>query len=378
MRAAERLLAAALLLGAGAAEAHSRSVSYSDWQRDGDALAVELRLPLRELNPLGLDPHDPQVPVRIAARVREEFVPSAGGAACVALDAQGRVHGDAVVVEAHWRCPQPADALRARFLLDAIPGHLHLLQLHEDGRLRGPWALSGEHPQLDWRETAAGATPPATLPRYFALGGEHILSGWDHLAYLAVVLLGAATLAQLAWRVTGFTLGHSLTLALAALGWVRPQPAMVEAFIALTIACTAAERTLAGQPRAALHAGGIAAVLGLAGGASGTLPWALGLAAVLLTAGAAAMPATQIDSLRTALFGLFHGFGFAGVLMTLTRGAPLPLLPLAGFNLGVEAGQLLFVLPLWALLHRWPRLRSPWTAAALLAVGCALFFVRLY
>jgi hypothetical protein len=376
MRSPERWLLLLLAVHAGSALAHNRSVSYSDWRIDGQTLQAELRLPLAELNPLGLDPRDPQTPARIAQRVQTEFQPSAAGQPCTAISASGRIGGEDLRVSAQWRCAAAAERLRNGFLLDRIPGHLHLLRLQQGQDIRGPWALSAAQPEADWTAPAA-ATPPQTVAQYWLLGTEHILLGWDHLAYLLVVLLGAGTLGQLAWRISGFTLGHSLTLTLATLGLVRPQPAMVEAFIALTIACTAAERVLAGHPRAGMQAGAIAAVLGLAGWLSGTLPLALGLAAVLLTASAAATPDTRIDSLRTALFGLFHGFGFAGVLATLTQGASIPPLPLLGFNLGVEFGQLLFVLPLWWLLARFPSLRHPLLPAALLATGTLLFLLRL-
>ena len=65
------------------------------------------------------------------------------------------------------------------------------------------------------------------------------------------------------------------------------------------------------------------------------------------------------------------------MLATLTQGASIPPLPLLGFNLGVEFGQLLFVLPLWWLLARFPSLRHPLLPAALLATGTLLFLLRL-
>lgn len=369
--------AAAVLLLCAVTEtwAHSRSVSYSDWTLEGNDVRAELRLPLAELNRAGLDPADPRTLELLSQRVRDEFEPFAPEGRCVAASAQARSATDAFRVEALWRCDSRPLRLRSRFLLDAVPGHLHLLQLHDGEAIRGPWALSAGRVDADW--SPAPAALPPTLTRYLGLGAEHILRGWDHLAYLLVVLLGAATLAQLAWRITGFTFGHSVTLALATSGWVRPDAAMVEAFIALTIACTAAERSLAGHPRAALHAAAIAATLGIVGWWSGVVPAALGAAAVLMTLGASSAPATGLDSARTAMFGLFHGFGFAGALAALSPNAPTPALPLLGFNLGVEAGQLLFVLPAWWLLRRLPQLRSQTLATAVLVLGVFWFAMRI-
>ncbi|TJY62257.1 HupE/UreJ family protein [Sinimarinibacterium sp. CAU 1509] len=357
------------------AAAHNRSVSYSDWTVQDTVLQAELRLPLRELNPLGLDPHDPATADAIASAARDGLAPGAAGRPCALTSQSARIGGDAVHVSLAWQCDTRADTLDSQFLLDRIPGHLHLMQLHAGAHVLGPYALSAAQPRAQW--SADPDVGPPSVSGYVVLGGQHILSGWDHLAYLVVVLLGAATLRQLAWRITGFTLGHSLTLGLATLGWVQPSSAMVEAFIALTIVCTAVERLVSGHPRAALHAGAIALLLAAAGWLAGTLPFALVPATVLLTAGVAAAPKSRPESLQTTLFGLFHGFGFAGVLAQLSRGEPVPALPLFGFNLGVEIGQLLFVLPLWWLLAQVPRLRGPALALPILLLGVYWYIQRI-
>lgn len=96
---------------------------------------------------------------------------------------------------------------------------------------------------------------------------------------------------------------------------------------------------------------------------------------MLLTIGAGVD--ARLDSARTGLFGLFHGFGFAGVLAELSAGQQVSTLPLLGFNLGVEIGQLLFVVPLWLLAQRWQALRSPLLPAAVLTLGCTWFVWRI-
>lgn len=174
----------------------------------------------------------------------------------------------------------------------------------------------------------------ATLRDYFSLGMHHLLEGYDHLAFLLALVLplqlslrrlppagqasaGSADLLpcsgrRAAWlallrTVTAFTLGHSITLMLATFGWTQASPLWVEPVIALSIAVTA--------------------LLNLR-----PLRW------------------VRMDVLAL-LFGLVHGFGFAGLLQE--AAAPTGLLPwaLAGFNLGVEAGQLTAVLG-WVLLSQ--------------------------
>ncbi|MDP3857019.1 MAG: HupE/UreJ family protein [Stagnimonas sp.] len=372
----QRSLLTALLLAAATttADAHNRSVSYSHWTvaDDGLSLRVELRLPRGELNRASIDPYAPATADLLASELRAGLEPRSADGPCRNESSTAANQGEVWLLQGRWRCTQPVRALRSRFLQDRIPGHLQMTQIDSAAGARGPYALSAGQNSL---ALDAAAAPPS-LGRYLGLGAEHILAGWDHLAFLLVLVLGAASLGQLAWRVSGFTLGHSLTLALATLGALRPPAAMVEAFIALTIACTAAERLLAGQPRAGFHAATITALLALVGAAAGVLPWLLLPAALLLSLGSGAD--ARLDSLRSSLFGLFHGFGFAGVLATLNQDQPLPALPLFGFNLGVELGQLLFVLPVYWLARRWPALRAtPALPAAVLALGCGWFFIRL-
>jgi hydrogenase/urease accessory protein HupE len=160
---------------------------------------------------------------------------------------------------------------------------------------------------------------------YVQLGLEHILSGLDHLLFVLCLVL----LVQGGWRVmqtiTAFTVAHSVTLGLAALGLVRvPQPP-VEAVIALSILLLASE--LAGQ-----QAG--------RPGLTRRFPWSVALGC-----------------------GLLHGLGFAGALTDVGLPEGDVYLALFGFNLGVELGQLLFVgllLALMGLLRRLPVVGPAW------------------
>ena len=157
---------------------------------------------------------------------------------------------------------------------------------------------------------------------YLVLGFEHILTGIDHLLFVFGLVLLVRNGRRLLWTVTAFTLGHSVTLSLAALGFVHVPPALTEVLIAASIFVLAVKLTrdtkTVGQRRT---------------------PWAI--------AGA---------------FGLLHGLGFAGALAQV--GLPSGEIPLAlfSFNVGIELGQLLFVVgiivaraALSAMPIRWPR-----------------------
>ena len=152
---------------------------------------------------------------------------------------------------------------------------------------------------------------------YFVLGVEHILFGIDHLLFVLALVLIVRGVGLLVKTITAFTVAHSITLALATLGVVHVPSAPVEAVIALSIVFVASEilRSRRGER-----------------GLTERAPW--------LVAGT---------------FGLLHGFGFAGALSQV--GLPANDIPLAllFFNLGVEAGQLAFVvvaLGVIALLRR--------------------------
>ena len=203
--------------------------------------------------------------------------------------------------------------------------------------------------------------------------------------FLLGLLLLARRASEVVTIVTGFTLAHSITLALAALGEVRPDPDAVQALVGLSIALVAAENgwLLAGRPR-------LVPALVVA---------ALGLAAALAAAGLGAVPAATLLGLglfaacyfallervenpmrlRFAIafcFGLVHGFGFAGVLteVALPRERLVP--ALLGFNVGVELGQLVIVAAVWPLLSVLSRLRAGRVHRTLVEVGtgvvCAL------
>ncbi len=152
---------------------------------------------------------------------------------------------------------------------------------------------------------------------YTLLGIEHILMGIDHLLFvLALVILVKGT-RRLLWTITAFTIAHSITLALATLGFITVPGPPVEATIALSIVFVASEIVQQAQGREGLAA---------------RKPWLVAFS-----------------------FGLLHGLGFAGALAEV--GLPQNAIPLAllFFNVGVEIGQLLFiagVLLLSALVRR--------------------------
>ena len=189
------------------------------------------------------------------------------------------------------------------------------------------------------RDVTLDVTGPDAQGRsgFFVLGVEHILTGWDHLLFLAALLIGAASLWRVLAIVTAFTVAHSVTLALSVLQLVEIPASIIEPAIAASIVWVALENLLAPEALARR--------------------WLVSLA-----------------------FGLVHGFGFAGALSEIgLSGWPLAR-ALIGFNVGVETGQaaaVLLLAPLFAWLARLPQARRYASAlSALLAIAGAAWFVE--
>jgi hypothetical protein len=231
-----------------------------------------------------------------------------------------------------------------------------------------PWDLAGVVVLARWADGAeasayfrgAQGTVPVALSdlsaepsswlrlggTYLVLGAEHILLGIDHLLFVLGLLLLVRGLLPLVKTITAFTVAHSITLGASVLGYIPLDRAPIEAAIALSIVLLAREIVVA--DRGLVHL-------------THRKPW-----------------------LVAFVFGLLHGLGFAGALGEI--GLPPAAIPAAllFFNLGVEAGQLVFVLVLLAA-HRLLRgvlaelapKASPVLGYALGALATLWFFERL-
>lgn len=181
------------------------------------------------------------------------------------------------------------------------------------------------------------------MKNYLVLGVEHLLSGFDHMLFITGLLLMIRSRSLLLWTITAFTAGHSITLSLAALGLIHFPTAWIEFGIALSIFILAVEVADRREPQAKQSW-------------LSRWPWAMALA-----------------------FGLLHGLGFASALGEI--GLPKSDIPAAlfSFNVGIELGQIswvLFVWLLWALYRRLslPSL-PPLRTAATYAMGtCAVYW----
>ena len=213
-----------------------------------------------------------------------------------------------------WTCggPLAGGTLALTYPRGAPPLATIVRIRHADGREETLLGQPGE------RRITVPAIPAAqsVFPTFLRLGVEHIWVGIDHLLFVAGLVFVAGTMRRTAVTITGFTLSHSLTLALAALGVVTFPPGAVAAVIALSIVFLAVE---------------------VAKGPRDTLTW-------------------RRPVFVAASFGLLHGFGFAAVLGEIGLPREGLLAALLAFNLGIEIGQVIFAAAILALLRMLPRL----------------------
>jgi hydrogenase/urease accessory protein HupE len=273
------------------------------------SVAVEIALKGSDVDRLAataiFDARDDAVdPARVAAsadaiiaHIRAQVGVTADGVACNPGEARLFPDGDGVVLRETFSCRDvPGDITYRSTLLTASDPAARQIVLIGDGDNEHQALLDATNTSV----TLSAPPPPltATLWRYLVTGIKHIFLGYDHIAFLVAIMLWARRLIPVIKIVTAFTIAHSITLSLAALDVVAVPSALVEPAIAASIVFVAVENFFS----------------------------------------------KNIDSRWriTFLFGLVHGFGFAGALKEfgLPAGA---VAALAAFNIGVEIGQVAIV-----------------------------------
>ncbi len=326
-----------LFAWAGSSGAHTGGTTgFAMVTIKGQTVRYSLMLGLDAIDKARADPASPLTTDydALAGLVARHTTITADGNACAPLPgtvqppAPGR---SSVAIVIHYACAAPVRTLALRDdLFDVLGRDHHTLAIVE-------WP--GGHEQFllepDRRETrvVVDGSPPAVSPAdsgalgFFRLGVEHILEGFDHVLFIFALILGGGRLRSLLIIVTAFTVAHSVTLALATLDVVRPPSWFIEPLIALSIAYVAFENIF--MQRALSRR------------------WLVSL-----------------------LFGLVHGFGFAGVLVEIGLPEQTLFSSLLFFNLGVEAGQALIVAILFPALL-WLS-RFPWKQRAVTSVSAVV------
>jgi hypothetical protein len=268
--------------------------------------------------------------------VTERFAVTADGRECTARQAgdlavEQRDGVPYAVLTLDHSCPA-ADAHEVRSTLfpDAegyVRGTVTVVQYDLDGS-RGSAALDAAEPSFSTQQPVL-----ERFREFFLLGAEHLLSGIDHILFLLALIVGSRRLRDVVLAASAFTLAHSVTFVLAALGLVQAPAAVVEPVIALSIAVVAA-----------WHLWGLHRSRPLGSPATAQL---------LEPARAGRLGLQRADWARLAVvfcFGLVHGLGFAGALGIDEAFSWRLLWSLLVFNVGIEVVQIAIIAVLFPLL----------------------------
>jgi hydrogenase/urease accessory protein HupE len=348
---ASAVILAGVCLLAVPAQAHDPGLSAADIQIDAQGLTAHLSFAGSDLasltsqnvnknGPASADAGrgDTTVEPKDLLEVSVDGVRIQGERVASRVDASGTVHLDI-------RFPLERGSvltLRSTAIVKLARGHRQYLSVKSaDGNLLAEKILDANQDTLELHIGGLSARRGfAGFREFLALGIEHILTGYDHLAFLLGLLIIGGSFKSVARIITSFTIAHSITLGLATMDVVRIPPSIVEPLIAASVMYVGLENIFRREHRAR---------------------W-------LLTFG----------------FGLVHGFGFASALRELGigtggMGAAVPLL---SFNMGVELGQIgiaAIALPLiWKLRSRplFPRRWVPAVSLLVAAAGCVWLVQR--
>jgi hypothetical protein len=358
-----------MVFAARPAGAHTLSESHSVWEINGADVDLVMTLPAREAQRLGSGEamvSDAAVEAYLADRV----YPSAQGRRCALVPP---VQAPAAApgfrkYDFTFRCPSPKDlSITSRAFFDLVPSHTNFAEIQDEAS--GAFAeqlITRDRQSIDVSGDGASRLKTASFLDFVSMGMMHIFTGVDHMSFLLGLVLISRRLRDLVFVVSGFTLGHSLTLALAVTGVIRPHAEFIDALVALTIVLIGAENVAEQTHRplaiAAVLGGGLGLMALVAWAGVGELPALLLLGGGLFTSNYLMMSGRLTDAGRfrmmiTLVFGLIHGFGFASNLLEMQLPTERLAELLVGFNVGVELGQLTLVLGVTGLVLGLRRLR---------------------
>ena len=238
-------------------------------------------------------------------------------------------------------------------LFNLVQSHIHIARIYIDNNLYTEKALFFNDQSIDLNEEKENNSFSNSFNKFFSLGLDHILSGYDHLLFILGLLLLVTNLKRLLLVITGFTIGHSLTLSLSVINIIQVKSSLVEALIGYTIMFVGLEylyKENKDHRVSTIFITTLSLLLLIFGNLiNPNFPYFLILGILLFSLGYFYLlknlnSENNLLSIITIIFGLIHGFGFGGFLLGSKISSENIFSGLLGFNLGVEVGQIIFVL----------------------------------
>ena len=333
---------------------HQRSESYSKWsveEDENDTLVnVAFTIRLSNLNKLE-SPLVGEWEDRISAYIISSFTTDSD---CL-QEGKHRVMTSRAddVFRVSWTlsCNQIIEEIKTNVFFDRDPTHSHIARYIYDSNLSTEKLFTTQTKTWNLKDiySSKESSVNSSFKEYVLLGIKHISTGYDHLAFLFGLLLLNQRLKRLVLAITGFTLGHSLTLSLAVLDLVRPVNSFIEALIGFSIALLGLEFLIRHSKSNSTYVKNISYLLFLlfllyfifSEGSN-----SLGLLGLFVFSFCYLMLVSKnlssfFSLFIASIFGLIHGFGFGGFLFEVGFSEDNILKTLFGFNLGVEIGQLM-------------------------------------
>ncbi len=367
-----------LLLGLSQLAAHTRNHSYSKLFLDQQPAALEFRISAANIRQTFSE-------TQLQAELVKHIQLQRGGKTCTATAPQKQAaNREFFVYRITFSCESTGHyTYQYAALMTKVPSHVHFANIVEPTGVEHTLVFTrnqGEH-QLGKTDSNAGSS------QFFTVGLEHILGGIDHLAFVLSLLLLGLSRKNLLLTITGFTLGHSLSLLMATFDVIQMKIPIIEAFIGLSIAVVALKPAVSQNRLLSHYTIGLILLAALF-----SLPdrsdYALAIFGMALFS-YGYFENRQLDEsalghvVITTAFGFIHGFGFASFLGDFISRQAKVWQPLLFFNFGIEVGQLVFILVLFTAyrilrLHRLNENYRVILGALLVCLGTFWFISRTF